>query len=375
MIKSYSIFVFLLIFFNSGPANSAGHKINVDSIALQVLQKGLVTNDLGLYPGILLMHGMSELAEHLNEQDLIRRAVSIFQKYDTKEIQGRGSYICYETGGSGAAYLLFKGKGSDLSGQVSDGAVRMMKQQKRSTEGLMIPPNKTENQVFIDMAFAVTPYLLYAGLAENRTDYIDFAVFETLELFRILEDTKTGLVHQGRGFQGTDVISQDNWSRGNGWGAFALSILVRDLPDNHPKKPEINALAIKFFKAVLKFQDQTGLWHQEMTDQDSYIETSGSGLLLFGLGIMVEKNLLGKQYRKNLVKGLESYLAYIGDDGSVSNTCIGCLCPGKGTKEDYKSREWALNDPHAFGPVVLAFAQASRLGIGQLKLSGKKAAF
>jgi len=72
--------------------------------------------------------------------------------------------------------------------------------------------------VFIDMAFAVTPFLLYCGLAFNRDDYIDLAVFETMELFNILMDNETGLVHQGRGFQGLNSISQDNWSRGNGWG-------------------------------------------------------------------------------------------------------------------------------------------------------------
>jgi hypothetical protein len=43
------------------------------------------------------------------------------------------------------------------------------------------------------------------------------------------------------------------------------------------------------------------------------------------------------------------------------------LCPGKGTKEDYKNYEWLPNDPHAFGPVVLAFTQGYRLGIGTLK--------
>ncbi|NJM14678.1 MAG: hypothetical protein HC896_04215 [Bacteroidales bacterium] len=63
---------------------------------------------------------------------------------------------------------------------------------------------------------------MYAGLAEENLEYIDLAVFETLELFKILQDPKTGLVHQGRGFQGKGVCSDDNWSRGNGWGGFLL---------------------------------------------------------------------------------------------------------------------------------------------------------
>jgi hypothetical protein len=242
----------------------------------------------------------------------------------------------------------------------------MMLQQKRTTDGLMTIKTMS-HQMFIDVTFAVTPYLLYAGLKFNKPEYIDYAIFQTLESFRILKDEKTGLLHQGRGFQGEGKVSEDNWSRGNGWGAFALAILVRDLPESHPKRAEVVTLAKQFFAAVLKYQDKQGLWHQEMTDSTSYVETSGSGIFLYGLGIMLEKGLISQHYKKNVLNGLRSYLDYIGPDGSVSNTCIGCLCPGKGTKEDYKNRKWELNDYHAFGPVVLAYAQAAKMGITAVK--------
>ena len=68
-----------------------------------------------------------------------------------------------------------------------------------------------------------------------------------------------------------------------------------------------------------------------------------------------------------LEKGVRGYLAYVDRDGSVSHTCKTCLCPGKGTKADYKNYSWVHNDPHAFGPVVLAFAQAYRLGIKEVE--------
>ncbi|NJO69146.1 MAG: hypothetical protein HC830_07580 [Bacteroidetes bacterium] len=169
----------------------------------------------------------------------------------------------------------------------------MMKLQKRTHDGLMTAPNLT-HEMFIDVAFAVSPYLLYAGLKFDKPEYVDYAVFQTLKSFRILEDEKTGLLHQGRGFQGEGVFSEDCWSRGNGWGAFALAILARDLPQAHPKRKEVVALAQQFFKTVIKFQNKEGLWHQEMTAHESYIETSGSGLLLYGIGVMLESGLLEK---------------------------------------------------------------------------------
>ena len=334
----------------------------------RVLNKGLAEIDLGLYPGTLLLQGMSELAASRADPKLLAHTVALYKKFATKEIKGRGSFISYEVGGSGAAFLRQRGLTKELDAQVVEAARRMMETQKRSSEGLLVPPWTVtdKDQVFIDIAFAVTPYLLYAGLAEKNDTYIDLAIFETLELFRILRDPATGLLRQGRGFQGKGVISEDNWSRGNGWGAVGLAALVRDLPAVHPKRKEVEALAKNFFNMVLRYQNQDGLWHQEMTDPSSYTEVSGSGLLLYGLGVMLERGVLARDCEANIIKGLSGLLAYIAVDGSVSHACIGCLCPGQGTKDDYKSRLWAYNDSHAFGPVVLAYAQAEKLGIRQL---------
>lgn len=361
------IFISLLCFFGFA-FSTFSEKIPTIQLAEQSLKKGIATIDLGLYPGTLLMHGMSELALVSPDPEILPRTIDLFKKYDTKEIKGRGSYISYQVGGTGAALLVWKNHAPSLSEQVLDGAERMMSGQSRSPEGLLIPNWKRENhKVFIDMAFAVTPYLLYTGLHYQRPDYVDLAIYETMELFKILEDKTSGLIHQARGFTGQNSLSEDNWSRGNGWGAFALALLVRDLPDTHPKKKEVDELAKKFFTAVVEYQDKDGMWHQEMTDHGSYVETSGTGLLLFGIGILLEKGILDNSYYDSFVKGLRGYTSYIAKDGSVSNTTIGCLSPRMGTKDDYRNRPWAFNDSHAFGPVVLAYTQAYKIGIKEIK--------
>lgn len=340
------------------------------AVAERVLNKGLATIDMGLYPGSLLMHSMSELSVIQKDNRTLNQALDLFGQYKSGKIDGHGSFISYKAGGSGAAYLAYLKKSDVLTEQVAMYADKMVKSQKRSSEGILTAnwAKDSLDQVFIDMAFAVTPYLLYSGLALNKPEYIDQAVFETLALANVLKDAN-GLLHQGRGFQGRGVISQDNWSRGNGWGAFGLAALVRDLPDGHPQKKAVDALAKSFFTAVLKHQNKNGLWHQEMTDTTSYVETSGSGLLLYAIGIAIEKKVLDRSYLSAYRNGLSGYMAYIGEDGSVSHTCGGCLCPGKGTKADYKKQSWRLNDPHAFGPAVLAFTQAAKLGIDELELT------
>ena len=118
-----------------------------------------------------------------------------------------------------------------------------------------------------------------------------------------------------------------------------------------------------------KFQDEHGLWHQEMTRHDAYVETSGSGLILYAIGRGVEIGVLPESYRDILLKGLRGYLSYIAVDGSVFHSCCGCLCPGEGKVEDYMNRSWIMNDIHSFGPVVLAFSQAYKLGIKKISIA------
>jgi rhamnogalacturonyl hydrolase YesR len=360
------LFFFLVVVLSSNLNGKNVEKIYTHDIVLRAYAKGQLHMDISTYPGTLLLHGMSEFALLGGNEEILPQVVDALAKFGTGDIKATGNFYSYEAGGSGASYLAWKSATDKLDNQVAAAAEKMMIHQKRSTDGLMTIKTMS-HQIFIDVSFAVTPYLLYAGLKFNNPEYIDYAIFQTMESFRILKDEKTGLLHQGRGFQGEGKISEDNWSRGNGWGAFALALLVRDLPTSHPQYKEVYQLAQQFFTSVLKYQNKQGLWHQEMTDPTSYVETSGSGIFLYSLGIMLEKGLLDKSYLKNLEKGLSAYLDYIGPDGSVSNTCIGCLCPGKGTKEDYKNRKWELNDYHAFGPVVLAYSQALKMGINKIE--------
>jgi rhamnogalacturonyl hydrolase YesR len=357
--------IFLLVCFVSAGAIFAQNKTEykTNEIVRSVYTQGLQHTELDFYAGTLMLHGISEFSLLPGNKDLQKDAIDKYTKFGNGEIKAKGSLFTYEAGGSGAAFLGYKGVTNSLEVQVAKAAAKLMKDQKRSPEGLITANFATDDKVFIDIAFAITPFLLYSGLKEGNQAYVDMAVTETLELFRILKDNKTGLLHQARGFNGKGSISEDNWSRGNGWGAFALAILVRDLPASHPKYKEVVALAQQFFTATIKLQNKEGLWHQEMTDKSSYVETSGSGLILYGLGIALEKNVLDQKYLQNFKLGLEGYLNYIGSDGSVSHTCFSCLAPNKGTKLDYKLRPWVFNDHHAFGPAVLAFAQASKMGI------------
>lgn len=347
--------------------------VDVHDVAVKVAEKGLSAIDLGDYKGSCLLHSLSDLALASGDSADMARIENILLGFTDGRVKPTpgNSFYSYNVGGSGAAWLAYEGAKSLLP-QVRKGAEYTWNNQLRNLDDVMIPfyYSLDKNPVFIDVAFAITPFFLYAGLCEKNDEYIDYSVYQIMQIYKDLKDDESGLLQQARGVAQLKKgdKSTDNWSRGNGWGSMAFTALMRDLPKKHSQRKAVLEAAKEFYLSCLKYQDENGLWHQEMTDFSSYVETSGSALLLAGIGAAIESKVLGKKYLPQFEKGLKSLLAYIDADGSVGHTCMSNLAPGDGSKEAYKLRHYYYNEPHAFGPVVFALSQAIRLGFKEVVL-------
>ena len=355
----------------------ADNEISTLEIARRVRDKGLLEHPLEHYCGVLLMQGMAELAVASGNADDLQAARKVLLPFATGRSTMGGNFVSYRCGGNGSAFLLMHGHLPEGRSEILSAARETVRDSRRSPEGIVLAKKyaSTPDRVFIDTAFPVTPFLLWTAFASGgdptekedavRDRFIDDAWHQTRRLHDILWDPEVLLCHQGRGFQGKGVVSTDHWSRGNGWAAMSWAAIIRSLPRADPRRAEAEDLFRAFMQSVVRHQDSEGMWRQEMTrfEPDSYPETSGTGLLLYALGTGIECRVLDDSFRVPLMRGLRGYMKYIATDGSVGNTCRGTLCPDDGTPAAYCRRAWVKNDPHAFGPVVLAFAQAYRCGI------------
>jgi unsaturated rhamnogalacturonyl hydrolase len=222
------------------------------------------------------------------------------------------------------------------------------------------------DMVWIDVAMAVAPYLLYAGQSFDEPRYVDEAVRQAVLMHDDLIDPSCGLLHQCRGFIAPGIYSQDHWSRGNGWGYFALTELVRGLPADSPHRPEVLSRFVALTDAMAPHQSKRGLWRQEIPLDLSYEESSGSGLILYGIGVGLRAGVLDPvRYRPIFDRGIAGLLSVsINDDFSTENSCPGNLCPGegedKGTIQSYVTLKLPYRDePHSFGPLMLAMTEAA----------------
>jgi len=317
------------------------------------------------YPGIVSMHGMARIATETGDKAYIEEIRGELMPY----VRGERSYNCnfpnYFCGGNASAWMLYKG----LLPEVKETAVKYCEQIRneapRDPDGILCHPKMpSQNAIWIDVAFAVSPFLLFTGLTVGNDEYVEDAINQTVKMIRQFYFEKTGLIFQCKNFRWPGHMSEDHWSRSNGWGALALCELAVHLPDSHPRKQEVTELYLRHMMACLKYQDENGMWHQEMTQiRTSYVETSGTSLLLYALGAGIHAGIVPESELPHFEKGLKGMLAYISTDTDIYHTCCGCLCPGQGTKLEYAAHPTMANDFHAFGPVVLAMGQAHFMGI------------
>lgn len=331
------------------------------------------TTPLFNYPGILTMFAGAQAAVYADDKEWIDEVNSYLAKYPF-EFEEPGTYFTYNfdnyrVGSLGKGWMIMKGYFEDHKEVVREYAEKTMAA-PRSYDGIMCHPHNSD-KIWIDVVYAVTPFMLYAGLILDEPKYIDFGIEQCFKMYDVFMDESTGLLHQTRGFmRDVNAISEDHWSRGNGWGIIGLCELVRYLPKEHKSYNE----AVERFKAhceaLIKYQDYRGLWKQSIAEPLSWEESSGTGIILYAIGVGIRLGILDKEtYMPVFEKGIDGLVKFcINTDYSIEKCCCGCCCPeGKGTVESYLvSVMPKKNDPHAFGPVIMAMTEAQRNGINNI---------
>lgn len=352
------------------------HTVDIYDTAVTVADKGLSEIDLGHYYACALYNGMANLAVATGDAVDLERVGTILDKFACGEMKATfHNFMDYEIGGQASSILAYKCGRENLVPTVKEWAAKMWAEQPRTPSDVMTGMNPKLKEVgcyWIDIVATVTPFFLYAGLLEGNQEYIDYSAWITLKMAEELFDGESGLYHQGMNHPNMESVglgvSHDCWSRGNGWISMAYDALIRDYPRDGKYWAQIEKEAARFYQAAAKWQDGDGMWHQEMTDFDSFVEVSGSALVAAGLGTAIEYGIVGKEYLPVFEKGLKGVLGYVDPDGSVGHTCMGCCVPILGTKEDFAAKHWYYNENHSFAGVEILLAQALKMGYRKVRL-------
>lgn len=343
-------------------------------LAVNLFHHYEAAREVNHYYGLLAIYALAKIADADNREMTMQQAQRHLRRYPDEMRHPRYNFACYRAGGNGQAFLLMRGKNepkADVIRQYAEETLRAPADQ----EGILIMPSRPEKQqIWIDVVTAVTPFMLYAGLYFQDARYVDFALHQCFAMYDALENPENHLLHQSRGFlPDPDALSMDHWSRGNGWGLVGLADIIEHLPQTHPAYPEAVRRFQRHAQALLVHQNHTGLWRQEIPEPLAWDESSGTGLILYGMGVGLRTGLLDQAlYMPAFRKGIDGLVARcVNRDFSTEKSCIGCLCPGEGAQKGqpiaYITDRYAHRDePHSFGALMLALLEAHQNGISQV---------
>ena len=149
------------------------------------------------------------------------------------------------------------------------------------------------------------------------------------------------------------------WGRGNGWIFLALADFLKKLREHwgdrmcREKAGEALRLFQDFAEGVSSFQDWEGMWHQILDEEDSYQETSCTGMFVTGISYGVTCGFLDSSYIQYARNGMEALRKKaITEDGVVLGVCRGSGCSME--RKYYRELGTVDDDDHGTGILLLA---------------------
>lgn len=196
-------------------------------------------------------------------------------------------------------------------------------------------------QLWIDTVYMICPFLVRMGepYREEGLKQLDVHI-------KYLMNPNIYLFHHAWD-ENTFSLTPHYWARGNGW---MLATLVEIFPYLEEGERSYYESIIKFMiKTLIKFQDKSGLWHTLINMKDTYLETSGSLLLGYGINKAISLGIVDESYKDVIDKLLSGLKNRISKDGDVLGVSEGT---GPGDYIYYAKRKTGIF-PHGQGAVLL----------------------
>ena len=281
-------------------------------------------------------------------------------------------------------FKLYDYTGKEKYRKAMDTLYAQLQEQPRTKEGNFWHKQIYPNQIWLDGLYMAQPfYLEYEKRYGGKKNYDDILnQFRNVTL--LLKNKDTGLY-----FHAYDSsremfwcnketgLSPNYWLRALGW--FVMSLVdVLELLDE-TEDAEFYTMISETFRdlvnALLRYQDQSGMWYQVVDRQDeerNYLETSGSSIISYAILKAVHLGILSQDFatlgKKAFMGICEKYL-YRDSEGKMNlgGTCLVGGLGGKqmrdGSFEYYMSEPVVENEAKGIAPFLLAYIYLKELGI------------
>jgi rhamnogalacturonyl hydrolase YesR len=144
-----------------------------------------------------------------------------------------------------------------------------------------------------------------------------------------------------------------HWGRANGWAVAGVAELLSTVPADHAKRERVMRGWRTHIDSLLHYRDEQGrIWRQLLDDKEAWLETSCTGMFLFGMGMGLEHGWLVKeQYVPAFVDAWDAFIDYVDQIGRLHQACVGT---STGDRQYYLERERSGGDFHGQAPLIWA---------------------
>lgn len=226
-------------------------------------------------------------------------------------------------------------------GPCRDSARWIMEKFPRTQEGglqHMTSDTLNDQELWDDTLFMTVLFLANMGRIEGKQDYIDEAQHQFLLHAKYLADPKTGLWYHGWTFHGRHNFSGAFWGRGNCWVTISIPEFLQMAKVQPETAQRLERILRDQVDALLKYQNENGMWHTLIDDPTSYVESSATCGFAYGILRAVNTGLLEERYAAAAEKALAPILDYIDGSGVVHQVSYGTPM-GRESKDFYKQIE------------------------------------
>lgn len=235
--------------------------------------------------------------------------------------------------------------------------------QQRLADGTLARNRPLPSTLWLDDLYMSVPALAQMGALTGEQKYFDDAVKQIRQFSSRMFVKETGLYRHGW-VQEMEPHPAFHWGRANGWAVIAMVELLSVLPEGHPGRDAVLAQYRAHVAGLATLQDRTGLWHQLLNRNDSYLETSASAMFTYAIARGINRGWLDPlAYGPMVSLGWNAVAQQVNDRGQVENTCVGT---GMGFDPMfYYYRPVSPFAAHGYGPVLLAGAEMLTLRQGK----------
>lgn len=193
-------------------------------------------------------------------------------------------------------------------------------------------------QLWDDTLFMTCLFMYRAGVALDKPMWRSEAVYQFLLHIKYLHAVENALWRHGFTFDGRQCFAGAFWARGNGWitagGVELLEMMIETAGGADGKGDDglysdpAARLIVETWRAqcgaLADLQDgESGLWHTLLDDPSSYLETSGSAAIAYGMLKGLRLGLLPENLMETARRASQGVIRQIDADGVVRGVSYG----------------------------------------------------